>query len=161
MRIYTFVACVMVCIPIAASAATTSASFTAADQARFARIVPLTGTWSCSDTGGDKPYTATVKVEGAWVVWREKTDDPATEYIRWNHNLKSYVVAEVESSGGLEVSTTTGSDPLNASWKPQFPPEDSDSSFNTSFSNGIFKVVAKYVDKNGKSRIGQLICKKA
>ncbi len=161
MRIFRFLACVVLFIPIAASAQTTSASFTATDQARFARIAPLIGTWSCSDTGpGDKPYTAVVKVEGAWVVWREKSDDPATEYLRWSHSLKAYVVTEVVSSGGLVVSTTTDSDPLNASWKPQFPLQNRNS-FNTSLSNGTFMIVAKYVDKNGKSRTGRLICKKA
>ncbi len=143
-------------IPAAASA---DQYYSGADQARFAKLLPVTGTFRCSDTGDNKPYTATVKVEGAWVVWRENGTDPATEYIRWSPKRHLYVVVELENAGGYNVSTTTGPDPNNATWKHEYPVNKSYSTFTTSFSNGAFSVAAPYV-VNGKRRVGRLSCQK-
>lgn len=95
MRIRIQVAYLVLCIPIAASAAPDRES---ADHARFAKLLPLVGEYSCSDTGGGKPYRASVRGEGGWVVWREKNDDPSTEFTRWDSSLQSYVNVEVESA---------------------------------------------------------------
>jgi hypothetical protein len=158
MRIHLLAVCALMAVPLTASAQAISPNFTAADKARFAKITPLVGNWTCNDTGQSKPYTATVKVEGAWLVWRDKSNDEAMEYVRWSHTMQSYVVTEITRSGALNVSTTTDPDPLNASWKRQFPPPDN--IMSTSFSNGIFTVSVKFVDKSGKSRTGKLVCKK-
>jgi hypothetical protein len=142
---------------------TTNASaapfYTGADQARFAKLLPLVGTLRCSATGGDGPYTATVKVEGAWLVWRENAEDPATEYIRWSPRRSSYVVVEVESGGAYNVSSTSAADPLNATWTHDYPPDKTYGTFRTSFSKGQFVITANF-NVNGKPRIGRLSCKK-
>lgn len=157
MRILSLFVYLVLFIPIAASAAPAQET---ADQARFAKLLPLVGEYSCSDTGGGKPYRASVRVEGGWVVWREKNDDPSTEFTRWDASLQSYVNVEVESRGGLAISTTKSSDPLNASWNHEFPPTTRIKDFRTSFSNGVFGVAVKYVLNDGTSRVGGLTCRK-
>jgi hypothetical protein len=141
------------------AAASATQYYTGADQARFAKLLPLAGTYRCSDTSGDPPYKATVKVEGAWLVWRENSRDPDTEYLRWNPQRKSYIVLEIENDGGFSASTTTAPNPLNATWKHDYPTNPMYSTFTTSFSHGVFAVAAKFV-VHGKTRIGRLNCKK-
>jgi hypothetical protein len=133
--------------------------YTGADQARFAKLLPLAGTYRCGDTGGGRPYKATVRVKGAWLVWTEDSSDPDTEYLRWNPQRKSYVVLEIENDGGYSASSTTGPDPLNATWKHDYPTNPMYSTFATSFAHGVFAVAAKFV-VNGKTRVGRLSCKK-
>jgi hypothetical protein len=154
-------AMLLVAMTPAMAFAQTTTDDASAVKAHFAKLLPLAGTLRCSDTGpGDKPYIATVKVEGGWLVWREQTDDPATEYMRWNPQLKSYVVAEIEQGGSLNVSTTTDADPLNASWKTEFPAHNDVQSFHTSFANGTFTVALVFALKNGKTYNARLSCKK-
>lgn len=157
MRILMLVGYLVLFIPLSAGAGPTDES---ADRARFAKLLPLVGEYSCSDTGGGKPYRASVRVEGGWVVWREKNDDPSTEFTRWDPSLHSYVNVEIESRGGLAISTTKSSDPLNASWNHEFPPTARIQYFRTSFSNGVFGVAVKYVLNDGTSRVGGLTCRK-
>jgi len=147
---------VAVLIPAIASA---TPYYTGADEVSFAKLVPLTGTYRCTDTGGDPPYTARVKVEGAWLVWRENGSDPATEYIRWDAKRKVYLVIETGNDGEYNVSTTTGPDPLNAAWKHEYPPSTMYSTFSTRFAHGEFSLVAKFMVK-GKMLTGRLDCKK-
>jgi hypothetical protein len=144
-------------VPVSVSAQALSPNITAADKARSEKIAPLAGNWTCSDTGGRKPYTATAKLEGAWIVWRDTSDNASSDYLGWSQQMQSYIVAEIYS-GGVNVSTTTDRDPLNATWKHQFPLDTS--IMSTSFANGAFTVSVKYVNKSGKSRTGSMVCKK-
>jgi hypothetical protein len=144
-------------IPVSVSAQASSSDNAAADKARFDKITPLVGTWTCKDTGQSKPYAATTKVEGTWVTWRDTSENAGTDYIRWSPQMHAYIVTEIYS-GGVNVSTTTADDPLNASWKHQFPADAS--IMTTSFSSDSFTVSVKYVDKSGKSRTGSMVCHK-
>ena len=158
MRLPLVAACVAICLPISIAAQAASPDFTAADQARFAKTMPFSGTWNCQDNDGSKPYRATAKVEGAWLVWRDASANPDANYVRWSHRLHSYVVAYIGSDGRLEVSTSTSTDPLNATWKQQFPEQGAP--FTTSLSHGVFTVGGTSVDKNGKPAAFKSVCKK-
>ena len=123
-------------------------------------LKPLIGKYTCSDTSGDKPYNAVVKQEGGWIVWREHKDDPSTEYIQWDRDRHAYVVLEVENGGGYSISTTSDIDPLNATWKHQYPVTDVYGPMHTTFANNVFTVAVQF-HYNGKTRIGRLACKKS
>ena len=156
MRPVVFAAVIAACCPAFASA---SPYYAGPDKARYAKLLPLVGTYRCSDTSGDPLYSAAVTVDGAWIVWRESDDDPATEYLRWDGRRKLYVVLEVEHGGGYNASSTAGPDPLNATWAHDYPVDPMYSTFTTSFAKGVFTLSAKYL-VHGKPRIGRLSCKK-
>ncbi len=131
------------------------------NQARSKMLEQLVGRYTCSDTGpGDQPYTAVVKVEGGWVVWREQKDDPSTEYLRWDPNQHAYVVIEVEQKGGYVISTTGDSDPLNATWKHEYPASNVYGAMHTTFAKNVFTVAVPF-HEDGQTRIGRLTCKKS
>jgi hypothetical protein len=159
MRVRFLALCALMAILASVPAQAVSSDTATADKARFEKIAPLVGTWTCKDTGESKPYTAKAKEEGTWIAWRDTSENASTDYVRWSREMQAYIVTEIYSDG-INVSTTTDGDPLNASWKHQFPPQTSITSFSTSFSNGTFTVSVKYVDKSGKSRNGSMVCQK-
>lgn len=130
------------------------------DRAHMSALMPLLGTWTCSDTGSSKPYPAIVKSEGAWIVWRDSGEDKNTLYINWNDSMNAYVVANVAQEG-VEVSTTKDADPLNATWHVRFPPQTSGPTFTVAYSGGTFSLARPYVNRSGKHAVARLVCKKA
>lgn len=130
--------------PSAANAATST------DNVRASRLTPLLGDWTCSDTGSSKPYTASVKSQGSWILWRDTGEDSNTLYIRWNRSMERYVVATIDVEGDLEVSTTSQADPLNATWQVRFPERTSGPTFTVRYSGGIFSLERPYVNRKGK-----------
>jgi hypothetical protein len=159
MRVRFLALCAFVAIQACVSAQAVSSVTAVADKARFDKITPLVGTWTCKDTGQSKPYTATAKLDGTWIVWRDTSENASSDYIRWSREMRAYIVTEIYPDG-INVSTTTDGDPLNASWNHQFPSKTSITSFSTSFSKDTFTVSVKYVDKSGKSRNGRMVCQK-
>lgn len=129
------------------------------DQARGSKLLPLVGTWTCRDTGSSKPYSASVKIEGAWMVWRDTGEDASTIYLRYNPSMKAYVVANIVREGEVEVSTTEAADPLNATWHVQFPAHTSGPLFTLRQSGRIFSLARPYV-RSGKRAVARLYCEK-
>lgn len=130
------------------------------DKARASKLLPLVGTWTCRDTGSSKPYSASVGIEGAWMVWRDTGEDASTIHLRYNPSMKAYVVANIVREGEVEVSTTRAADPLNATWHVQFPAHTSGSTFTLRQSGNTFSLARPYVSRSGKRVVAKLYCEK-
>jgi|SRR5215469_4935764 len=124
------------------------------------RLTPLVGSWTCRDTGSTKPYAASVTDEGRWILWRDTGEDANTIYIRWNPSMQRYVVANIDGEGDVEVSTTSDTDPLNATWHVRFPDVPSSPMFTVKYSSGTFSLARPYVDRKGKPGVERLACRK-
>jgi hypothetical protein len=96
------------------------------------------------DAGSSKPYSAAVKDEGAWIVWRDNGEDKNTLYIRWNQSMQGYVVANFDAGGDVEVSTTKDLDPLNATWRVHFLPQTSGPTFSVTYSSKTFSLARPF-----------------
>jgi hypothetical protein len=130
------------------------------DSAQSARLRPLVGNWTCSDTGSSKPYTASVKVEGSWTVWRDTGEDVNTIYLRWSRSIHKYVVANLDGEGDVEVSTTGDTDPLNATWHVEFPAHSSGPAFTVRYARRTFSLARPYINRKGKRVVARLLCQK-
>ena len=124
------------------------------------RLMPLVGNWTCSDTGSSKPYSASVKVEGGWVLWRDTGEDSNTIYLHWNPSMHEYVVANLTGEGDVEESTTADTDPLNATWQVHFPAHSSGPTFTVKYSGNTFSLARPYVNRQGKRVVARLSCQK-
>jgi hypothetical protein len=96
-----------------------------AGEAQFKKLLPLVGTWTCTD---DKrmptlrePAVWTVTQEGDWVVSQITGTDPATNYIRYSLVLGKYIQVDIHLLGEPFTFETGDSDPLNATWTPSNP----------------------------------------
>lgn len=161
MRTFLLAAAALLLLPAAASAApSTSPDYTAVDQVQFARLEATNGTWHCKDTpASEKPDLIVGKQAGNWYVWSESGDQPSTTYVRWVHSIKAYVQNEVDASGTTEIFTTTSLDPLNATWKPVFPPRSGLYPYTSTWSNGTLTATGKYKDrKTGKVLTFKAVC---
>lgn len=130
------------------------------DKARDAKLMPLVGSWTCRDTGSAKAYSATVKVEGNWIVWRDGGEDANTIYVRFKPSMRAYVVADIDAEGDVEVSSTNAPDPLNATWHVQFPADTSGPTFTLQYSRGTFSLARPFVTHSGKRVVARLRCEK-
>jgi len=149
----------IVCLVAVASTMARAQNAAADDQTHRSALVPLLGKWTCTDTGSSKPYAAIVTSEGAWIVWRDNGEDRNVLYIGWNQSMKAYVVANVAQEG-VEVSTTTDVDPLNATWHVRFPEHTSGPLFSVTYSERTFSLARPYVSHSGKPAVARLLCKK-
>ena len=140
--------------------ANASAQGSAEDKVRGSKLMPLIGSWTCSDTGSAKPYSASVKVEGSWIVWRDNGEDANTIHVRFNPSMRAYVVANIDAEGDVEVSTTNAADPLNATWHVQFPTDTSGPVFTLKYSGGTFSLTRPFVAHSGKRVVARLRCDK-
>jgi hypothetical protein len=122
-------------------------------------LTPLLGNWTCTDTGSTKPYSATVKSDGTWILWRDNGEDKNILYIGWNRSMKAYEVANVYSEG-VEVSTTKAADPLNATWHVRFPEQTSGPTFSVTYSGSTFSLARPFVSHSGKRVVAKLLCNK-
>lgn len=145
------------CIALAAFSETGIAS---SAESPATKLLPLVGNWTCSDTGSSKPYRASVKIEGGWTVWRDAGEDSNTIYLHWNPSMHRYVVANFDGEGDVEVSTTGGADPLNATWHVGFPTHSSGPSFTVRYSGNTFSLARPYVNSEGKRVVARLLCRK-
>ncbi len=116
--------CLTLALPATALAEpSTSAGYTAYDQAQYAKLATLAGSWTCNDTPpSKKPDIITGKQAGNWFVWTETGDTPNTTYVRWDHRSQAYVQSEIDAGGASMVATTKSVDPFNATWKVAYPP---------------------------------------
>jgi hypothetical protein len=130
------------------------------NSVQASKLTPLIGAWTCSDTGSSKPYSASVKAQGKWIVWRDTGEDANTIYVRFNPSMQAYVVANVDAEGDVEVSTTKARDPLNGTWYVQFPTHTSGPTFTLSYSAYTFTLARPYVNQSGKRVVARLLCHK-
>ena len=100
-----------------------------AGEAQFNKLLPLLGTWTCTDNRAmptlREPEVWTVTQEGDWVVSQITGTDPATNYKRYSLVLGKYIQVDIRfdigAEGGASTSETSDSDPLNATWTPSNP----------------------------------------
>lgn len=96
-----------------------------AGEAQFKKLLPLLGTWTCTDNKGipaqRQPAVWTVTQEGDWVVSQITGNDPATNYKRYSLVLRKYIQVDIHFVGEPSTSETGDSDPLNATWTPSNP----------------------------------------
>jgi hypothetical protein len=100
----------------------TTPGYTAADQARFAKLRATVGTWNCTDVPANKiPDVVTTTQQGNWFVSKETGGNPNTTYTRWSHGYQQYISVTMDPLGAMFVQTTTASDPNNATWVTEWP----------------------------------------
>jgi hypothetical protein len=97
-----------------------------AGEAQLKKLLPLLGTWTCSDSSGvnpalRKPEIWTVTQEGGWVVSTITGNNPGTNYKRFDLVLQKYIQVDIRLVGGASTSETGDSDPLNATWTRSNP----------------------------------------
>ena len=101
-----------------------------AGEAQTKKLLPLIGTWTCSDSSGvnpalRKPEIWTVTQEGGWVVSTITGNNPGTNYKRFDLVLQKYIQVDIRfdigAEGGASTSETGDSDPLNATWTRSNP----------------------------------------
>jgi hypothetical protein len=103
----------------------TSAQADYAGEAQLKKLLPLLGTWTCTDNRAmptlREPEVWTVTQEGDWVVSRITGIDPATNYKRYSLVSQKYIQVDIHFLGDVSTSETGDSDPLNATWTPSNP----------------------------------------
>ena len=115
-------------VSILASALVLPASARAdfAGEAQLKRLLPLLGTWTCTDHSGITPAQRnpdvwTVTQEGVWIVSSITGDNPGTNYKLFDLVLQKYIQVDMRLVGGVSTLETGDSDPLNATWTRSNP----------------------------------------
>jgi hypothetical protein len=97
-----------------------------AGEAQLKKLLPLLGTWTCTDNRGipaqRQPAVRTITQEGDWIVTQITGHyGTATTYTRYSLVLQKYIQVDINFVGEASTFETGNSDPLNATWTPSNP----------------------------------------
>ncbi len=144
-----------------------------AGEAQTKRLLPLLGTWTCTNNGilpaQRNPEVWTVTQEGGWVVASITGDNPGMNYKRFDLVLQKYIQVDIRfdiGQGGLaSTSETSDIDPLNATWRRSNPFSYPSSYYDPSpeketFSGNTLTLVGQYTH-GGKATPYKTVCTKS